>query len=105
MALLLDEWYTTSVPVKTNVESSTRMVLEVAAVAGAAGLVTPSKQSLAWVKEELKLMCQTTQGKKKLLVEILKDALNKKIVRYSTLEESKENSKSRKKKNLVMVVE
>ena len=63
-----------------NVESATRMFPEVAAVAGAAGPAPLAKQSIAWVKEELKLGCQPTQGNKKLLLEILKDAMNRKLV-------------------------
>ena len=45
-------------------------------------------------------MCQTTQGNKKLLLQILKDATNRKHVRYSALEETKVNSKSKKKKKV-----
>ena len=69
-----------AVPVQTNVESSTVIVLEVAAAAGDAGPEPLSKQSIAWVKEELKLRLQSTQGNKKLLLEILKDAMNRKLV-------------------------
>ena len=78
-----------AVPVQTNVESATRTVLEVAAAAGAAGPAPLDKQSIAWFKEELKLRCQPTQGNKKLLLERLKDAMNRKLVRYLMLEEAK----------------
>ena len=81
------------VPVQTNVESATRIVLEVAAATGATVPAQMAKKYLAWVKEELKLRCQPTQGKNKLLLEISKDAMNRKLVRYSTLEEAKANSK------------
>ena len=83
-----------------NVESATRMFPEVAAVAGAAGPAPLAKKSITQVKEELKLRCQPTQGKKKLLLERLKDTMNRKLLRYSTLEESKENTKSKKKKKV-----
>ena len=77
---------TVAVPVQMNVESSTRMVLEVAAVAVAAGPAPLTQPSITWVKEELKLRYQPTQGNKKLLLERLKDSMNRKFVRYSTLE-------------------
>ena len=64
-----------------NVESSMIMVLEVA-VAGADGPAPLAKQYINWVKEELKLRCQPTQDNKKLIIEILKDAMNRKLVRY-----------------------
>ena len=87
-----------AIPVQTNVESSVRMVLEVLSDDDAAGPAPLAKQSIVWVKEELKLRCQPTQGNKKLILEILKDAMNRKRVQYSTLEEAKANSKSKKKK-------
>ena len=59
-----------------------------------------AKQSISWVKEELKLWCQTTQGSKKLLLEILKGAINRERVRYLTLEEAKANRKYKKKKKV-----
>ena len=83
-----------------NVESSTRIFLEVAAVTGAAVPAPLAKQSIVWVKEELKLRCQPTQGNNKLLLERLKDAMNRKIVGYSTLEEDKANKNSKKKKKI-----
>ena len=86
------------VPVQTNVESSTRMVLEVASVPGAAGPAPLAKQYIDWVKEELKLRFQPTRGNKKLLLEIFKDAMNSKLVRYLTLEEAKENRKPKIRK-------
>ena len=76
------------------------MVLEVAAVAGAAGPAPLTKQSINWVKEELKLRCQLTQGNKKLIIERLKDAMNRKLVRYSMLGEAKENSNYNTKKKV-----
>ena len=85
-----------AVPAQMNAESSTRMVLEVAAVDGSAGPAPLAKQYIAWVKEEIKLRCQPTQGNKKLLLEMFKDAMNRKISRYSTLEEANANSKSKK---------
>ena len=92
-------------PVQTSVKLSTIMVLEVAAVAGAAGPEPLTKKSIAWVKEELKLRYQPTKSNRKTLLDILNDAMNRKLVRYLTLEEAKANSKSKNKKKLVMVVE
>ena len=92
-------------PVQTNVESSTMMVLEVAAVAGAAGPEPLAKHSIALVKEESTLRCQPTQGTKKLLPERLRNTINRKLVWYLTLEEAKANIKSKKKKKMVIVVE
>ena len=89
-----------SVPVQINVESSTRIVLEVAAVAGASGPAPLAKQCITCVKEDLKLRCQPTQGNKKILIERLKDAMNRRLVQYSTLEEAKVNSKSKRKKTV-----
>ena len=60
------------------------MVLEVASAAGAAGPAPLAKKSLAWVKKDIKLRCRHTHGKKKILLERLKDAMNRKLVRYST---------------------
>ena len=74
-----------AVAVQTNVKSSTIIVLEVAAsagAAGAAGTAPLAKKSIAWVKEELKLRCKPRQCNKKLLLEIFKDAMNRKLVRY-----------------------
>ena len=75
-----------AVPVQMNVESSTRIVLNVVSVAGAAGPAPLAKQSIAWFKEDLKLRFQPTQGNNKLLIDILKYAMNRKLVWYSTLE-------------------
>ena len=46
-----------AVPVQMNVESYTRMVLEVTAVSGGAGPSPLANQSITWVKEELKIRC------------------------------------------------
>ena len=73
-------------PVQMNVGSSTIMVLEVAAVYSADRTALLDNQYIASVKEELKLRCQPTRYNKKLLREILKDTMNSKLVRYSTLE-------------------
>ena len=89
-----------AVPVKTNVESATRVFLEVAAADDAARPAPMAKQYLDWVKEELKIRCQPTQGNKKLLLQILKDAMNRNLFQYSTLEKAKVNSKSKKKKKV-----
>ena len=75
-----------AVPVQMNVKSSTRMAMEVAAVSGAAGPAPLAKQSIDWFKEELNIRCQPTQGNKKLLLERLKDAMNRKLFQYLTLE-------------------
>ena len=58
------------------------MVLEVAPADGAFGTAPLDKKSIEWVKEELKLRRQPTQGNKKLLLERLKDATKRKPVRY-----------------------
>ena len=78
-----------AVSVLTNIKSSTIMVLEVAADACDAGPALLAKQYLAWSKKDLKLRCQPTQGNKKILLETLKDAMNRKLVRYLTSEEDK----------------
>ena len=83
-----------------NFEYSTRMVLEVAAVSGADVPAQLAKQYIALVKEDLELGFQPIQVNKGLILEILKDAMNRKLVRYSALEEAKANSKSKKKKNI-----
>ena len=88
-----------AVAVQTNFKSSMRMVLELAAFSGASVLAPLVKQSIDWVKEDLNIRCQPAKGNKKLLLERLKDKMNRKLVRYSTLDEAKANSKSKKKKN------
>ena len=67
-----------AVPIQTNVKSDTIMVLEAAAATSVAAPL--AKQSIAWFKEDSKLRRQPTQGSKKLLLEILKDAMNRKLV-------------------------
>ena len=89
-----------AVPVQKKFKSATRMVLEVAAAAGAAGPEPLANQYIAWVKEELKLRCQYTQGNKKLLLERSEDEIKRKLVRYLMLEEAKANSKSKNKKKV-----
>ena len=49
--------------------------------------------TLTWLKTELKLRCQPTSGKKHVLTGRLHSAINKKLPRYSTLEEAKKKAK------------
>ena len=76
------------------------MFLELSADYGASVPAPLAMQSIAWVKKELELRSQPTQGNKKLLLERLKDEMNRKLVRNSTLEEDKSNIKSKKKKKV-----
>ena len=55
----------------------------------AAGIAT---KSVAWIRNELKLRNQSITGRKDVLVERLKAAIDKKVTKYKTLEDAKRNS-------------